>query len=134
MKKLFFAFIMLLLLGCSSQKNLPVTDTTSTRIVYQTIYQDRFDSVYIDRWHDVYIKGDTVFKTDSIINYRYKYLTNTDTLFKVDTCTIIKEVEKPVIVKQAKWWPVWILIILEVLAVAYYFIKKHNIIKWIGQK
>lgn len=82
---------MLFLLGsCKTAQKVPTTDSVIVKTVYETVYQDRHDSIYIDRWHDRYIKGDTVYVTDSIIKYKYKHIYRTDTMYSVDTVTITK--------------------------------------------
>lgn len=127
MKKLFYIFIPLLFISCSISKplNKPITDTSTVKVVYQTVYQDRVDSVYIDKYHYIELKGDTVFKTDSVIQYKFKYLNNTDTLIKTDTITLTKEVEKPVIIKQKDFTPAWIFIGVILAVGIFVYIKKR---------
>lgn len=61
---------------------------------------ERIDSVYVDRWHNTTTKGDTIYRVDSVVYYRYLYRTNTDTMIvaKTDTlyryATTTKEVRK----------------------------------------
>ena len=73
--------------------------------VHDTTYKTKevHDSTYIDRWHTIIQKGDTIFVTDEVT--KIKYVTKTDTAYKV--------VEKPVIVSKTetveverplRWW------------------------------
>lgn len=64
-------------------KEVPVHDTTY-------ITKTHRDSTYIDRWHTEYIKGDTVWKKDSVLVIRWRDRNDTVRLY----------VEKPVEVKK----------------------------------
>lgn len=81
-----------ILVGCSAMKNIqyvPV-ETTKTEYISKVDTTIIKDSVFIDRWS----KADTVFLT----KYKYKYIEKIkrDTLFRVDTIPVIKEVKVPV--------------------------------------
>jgi hypothetical protein len=62
--------------------------TTSRTATHDTVYIDRLrtekvvqcDSVHIDRWHNVYTSGDTVYRVDSVANYRLLRVHDTLTL------------------------------------------------------
>jgi hypothetical protein len=64
-------------------KEVPVHDTTY-------ITNTQRDSTYIDRWHTEYIKGDTVWKKDSVLVVRWRDRSDTVRLY----------VEKPVEVEK----------------------------------
>lgn len=64
-------------------KEIPVHDTTY-------ITKTQHDSTYIDRWHTEYIKGDTVWKKDSVLVVRWRDRNDTVRLY----------VEKPVEVEK----------------------------------
>lgn len=64
-------------------KEVPVHDTTY-------ITKTQRDSTYIDRWHTEYIKGDTVWKKDSVLVVRWRDRNDTVRLY----------VEKPVEVEK----------------------------------
>ena len=95
------AALCLLLTGCKSWQKVvevPVYIHDTTKTVSEV-----HDSTYIDRWHTIYQKGDTVFVTETEIQYRERV--------KVDTA--YKYVEKPVEVtvtetvevkKPLNWW------------------------------
>ena len=64
-------------------KEVPVHDTTY-------ITKTQRDSTYIDRWHTEYVKGDTVWKKDSVLVVRWRDRNDTVRLY----------VEKPVEVEK----------------------------------
>ena len=107
------------LIGCKSIQYVPVENTIvkteyKNSISYDSIYFT--DSVYIREKNDtVYIKN---------IKYRYKYVSNIDTIVKNDTITntIIQEVEVIKEVNKLKWWQT-ALIALGVLSLVYIIIK-----------
>ena len=96
-----YGLLLLTLVGCKTVKVIEqvpvyVHDTTAT-------VREVHDSTYIDRWHTIIQKGDTIFVTDEVT--KIKYVTKTDTAYKV--------VEKPVIVSKTetveverplRWW------------------------------
>lgn len=80
-----------MLAGCRTIKEAHTEMSRDTLIV--KTYEYVLDSVYIDRYHNVYVKGDTVFKTDSIINNVWKIVSNTDTIYKSKTDTVYDTTE-----------------------------------------
>ena len=96
-----YGLLLLTLVGCKALKQtveVPV-------FVHDTAYlaKEVHDSTFIDRWHTIIQKGDTIFVTDEVT--KIKYVTKTDTAYKV--------VEKPVIVSKTetveverplRWW------------------------------
>lgn len=70
-------------------KEVPVHDTTY-------ITKTQRDSTYIDRWHTEYIKGDTVWKKDSVLVVRWRDRNDTVRLY------VEKPVEMEKIVKVEK--------------------------------
>ena len=86
------------------------------------------DSVYQDRVHYVYQRGDTVFKTDSVFLYKYKYLDKVKIEEVHDSIPYPVEVEK--IVHQRSGydkfcsWFFWIVVVLSLLVVAWWAFKK----------
>lgn len=106
-------------IGCKSIQYVPVENTIvkteyKNSISYDSIYFT--DSIYIRERNDtVYIEN---------IKYRYKYVSNIDTIVKNDTITntIIQEVEVIKEVNKLKWWQT-ALIALGVLSLVYIIIK-----------
>lgn len=107
------------LIGCKSIQYVPVENT-----VVKTEYKNSvsYDSIYFT--DSVYIreKNDTVYIEN--IKYRYKYVSNIDTIVKNDTITntIIQEVEVIKEVNKLKWWQT-ALMALGVLSLVYIIIK-----------
>ena len=85
--------------GCTSNKKIIYIHDTIDNSTTYTQYQYIKDSIYIDKWHTVYQKGDTIYKTDSIVKYKW-YISN-DTIR--DTIISKSVIEKPVeVVKVEK--------------------------------
>lgn len=85
------------------------------------------DSVYTDVWHTVVQRGDTVYKTDSVFLYRYKYLDKVQRVEIRDSIPYKVEVQVPV--RQRNWydratsWGFWLLFVAFLLAVAWKIAK-----------
>ena len=107
------------LIGCKSVQYVPVENT-----IVKTEYKNSisYDSIYFT--DSVYIreKNDTVYIEN--IKYRYKYVSNIDTIVKNDTITntTIQEVEVIKEVNKLKWWQT-ALMALGVLSLVYIIIK-----------
>ena len=107
------------LIGCKSVQYVPVENT-----IVKTEYKNSisYDSIYFT--DSVYIreKNDTVYIEN--IKYRYKYVSNIDTIVKNDTITntIIQEVEVIKEVNKLKWWQT-ALMALGILSLVYIIIK-----------
>lgn len=89
---IFFAF-----LGCSTTQTLAPPETQE-KTVYKEI--ERVDTVFQNVYKYIHEKGDTVFVRDSVILYRYKYLTKCDTFLQVDSIPYPVEVTKEVRVRN----------------------------------
>lgn len=119
MKTIITLLSCILLIGCKSVQYVPVENTIvkteyKNTVSYDSIYFK--DSIYIREKNDtVYIKN---------IKYRYKYVSNIDTILKNDTITntIIQEVEVTKEVNKLKWWQK-VLIALGVLFIVYIIIR-----------
>ena len=107
------------LIGCKSIQYVPVENT-----IVKTEYKNSisYDSIYFT--DSIYIreKNDTVYIEN--IKYRYKYVSNVDTIVKNDTITntTIQEVEVINEVNKLKWWQT-ALIALGILSLVYIIIK-----------
>ncbi|MBR3858526.1 MAG: hypothetical protein IKJ18_00705 [Bacteroidaceae bacterium] len=86
------------------------------------------DSIYQDLVHYIYTKGDTVFKTDSVFLYKYKYIDRNIVEYVHDSVPYTVEVEKFVTVRSGydKFcsWFFWIVVVLVILYVAWWCFKK----------
>ena len=127
MKKILLILLPILLVSCKTTERITYIHDTIDNSCIATVY--KYDSVYVDKWHTMYVKGDTVWRTDSIVRYKMQLVH--DTL--IDSMYITKEipVEKIVIEKQKGffWWLGWISLFL-ILGVALgfllrYIVKKH---------
>ena len=107
------------LIGCKSVQYVPVENT-----IVKTEYKNSisYDSIYFT--DSIYIreKNDTVYIEN--IKYRYKYVSNVDTIVKNDTITntTIQEVEVIKEVNKLKWWQT-ALMALGILSLVYIIIK-----------
>lgn len=114
----------IILVGCKSVQYVPVENT-----IVKTEYKNTvsYDSIYFK--DSIYIKekNDTVYIEN--IKYRYRYVSNIDTILKNDTITntIIQEVEVIKEVNKLKWWQK-VLIALGALSIVYVIIRFK---KWI---
>lgn len=119
MKTIITLLSCILLIGCKSVQYVPVENT-----IVKTEYKNTvsYDSIYFK--DSVYIKekNDTVYIEN--IKYRYKYVSNIDTILKNDTITntIIQEVEVTKEVNKLKWWQK-VLIALGALFIVYIIIR-----------
>lgn len=89
---IFFAF-----LGCSTQQVFAPPETQE-KTVYKEI--ERVDTVFQNVYKYIHEKGDTVFVHDSVLVYRYKYVTKCDTFVQVDSIPYPVEVTKEVRVRN----------------------------------
>lgn len=91
------------------------------------------DSIYQDRVHYISVKGDTVFKTDSVFLYKYKYLDRNVVEYVHDSVPYPVEVivEKHVRSGYDKFcsWFFWIVVVLALLAAAWWAFKKFYLHK-----
>lgn len=115
-----------LLTSCKSGEKLVQTDTVYVNKV-EYITDRVIDSVYIDRYHTIYQSGDTVYKYDSVVDYRYKYINDTifknDTIYSTKTNTETKEVNHLTKCQSRQIVGFWVLL-LSVLGLAGYYIYK----------
>lgn len=99
-------------LSCKTIQYVPVPEIQKEYITKTdtTIIQD---SIYIKEW----AKADTVY----LDRFKYKYIYNikTDTIFRTDTTTVIKEVEVPVKFVPSYYKKInacfWVLIVILLL-------------------
>lgn len=111
---------------------------TSCRTVQTVVeYHDRYitdtllriDSTFIDRWHTIQEKGDTIWKHDSIVEYRYKVIDHDVEVIVHDSIPYPVEVVKEVVHNSgfAKFciWFFFGAIALVLLIIAWKIIKKR---------
>ena len=91
-----------LLTGCGTQRKLPVVE----RVIRDTLYlhQVQYDSVYVYRDRYVDRSHDTVYINDRSVAYRYRRLTDTLRIHRVDSIPVIREVEVVREVRRTPWY------------------------------
>lgn len=97
MRKFLILAFFFTLLSCSTQRTL-TPPQTQEKTVYKEI--ERVDTVFQNMYKYIHEKGDTVFVRDSVILYRYKYITKCDTFVQVDSIPYPVEVTKEVRVRN----------------------------------
>ena len=97
MRKLLILSLFFSFLGCSTQKVFAPPETQE-KTIYKEI--ERVDTVFQNVYKYIHEKGDTVFVRDSVILYRYKYVTKCDTFVQVDSIPYPVEVTKEVRVRN----------------------------------
>lgn len=112
--KYYSIFLIFLLVSCHSTKEIiKEVPVETVRTEYQNVYIH--DSIYQNDSIFIFMKGDTVFQT----NTKYKYIKQQvhDTLIQRDTIPQIINTETTKIVekKVPQWWPVYIALILFIL-------------------
>lgn len=134
MKKIrYFISIVLILTGvlatsCQSEKYLPHQNDTIYVNKVEYITDRILDSVYIDKYHTIYQKGDTIYKTDSIIDYRWRLQHDTilvkDTVYKSKDVEKIKEVNELTPFQHKEIVGFWILLSLILVVISFKIYKK----------
>ena len=91
-----------LLTGCGTQRKLPVVE----RVIRDTLYlhQVQYDSVYVYRDRYVDRSHDTMYINDRSVAYRYRRLTDTIRIHRVDSVPVIREVEVVREVARTPWY------------------------------
>lgn len=123
MKKFVILFIICTLAyACSTPKVVTVTEYRD-RVERDTI--TRTDSVYIA--HYIREKGDTVFVTDTL--FKFKYLDKVRDVYVHDSVPYEVQIQVPVRMRNGydrfTSWGFWIFVILLLLRVAWWFVKKY---------
>lgn len=98
MRKFLILAVFFSVFGCSTAKNFAPPETQE-KTIYKEI--ERVDTVFQNVYKYIYERGDTVFVRDSVLVYRYKYVTKCDTFVQVDSIPYPVEVTKEVRVRNA---------------------------------
>ena len=91
-----------LLAGCGTQRKLPVVERVMRDTVQVTNVKQ--DSVFIYRDRTVDRSHDTVYINDRSVAYRYRRLTDTIRIHRVDSVPVIREVEVVREVARTPWY------------------------------
>ena len=97
MRKFLILAFFFAVLGCNTQKVFAPPETKE-KTIYKEI--ERVDTVFQNVYKYIYERGDTVFVRDSVLVYRYKYVTKCDTFVQVDSIPYPVEVTKEVRVRN----------------------------------
>lgn len=91
-----------LLAGCGTPRKLPVVERVTRDTLY--LHQVQYDSVYVYRDRYVDRSHDTVYVNDRSVAYRYRRLTDTLRIHRVDSIPVIREVEVVREVRRTPWY------------------------------
>ena len=91
-----------LLAGCGTQRKLPVVERVMRDTVQVTNVKQ--DSVFIYRDRTVDRSHDTVYINDRSVAYRYRRLTDTIRIHRVDSVPVVREVEVVREVRCTPWY------------------------------
>ena len=97
MRKFLILALLFSVLGCSTVRMFKPPETQE-KTIYKEI--ERVDTVFQNVYKYIHERGDTVFVRDSVLVYRYKYVTKCDTFVQVDSIPYPVEVTKEVRVRN----------------------------------
>lgn len=118
-------FISLLLVSCKTQQPQVVE-----KIVTNTEYIDRhhYDSIYIDNYVYVDRGADTITITKTNIEYRYKVLTDSIEVLRVDSIPyevqVVEYVDKMNNHQRTMYWLGWLAVVIVTLRLFWKVYKK----------
>ena len=102
MRHLLYLLFCTLLAGCGTQRKLPVVERVMRDTVQVTNVKQ--DSVFIYRDRTVDRSHDTVYVNDRSVAYRYRRLTDTIRIHRVDSVPVVREVEVVREVARTPWY------------------------------
>lgn len=119
MKKALILLVLFLACSCAMRRQVEQTHQTSSHDSIVTKYVERIDSVYVDRWHSITQSGDTIYKTDSVVCYKYLWRNNTDTAYICKTDTLLVSTVTTKEVRKANRFTLTCTILFFVLLIAF---------------
>ena len=102
MRHLLYLLFCTLLAGCGTPRKTPVVERVMRDTVQVTNVKQ--DSVFIYRDRTVDRSHDTVYINDRSVAYRYRRLTDTLRIHRVDSIPVIREVEVVREVRRTPWY------------------------------
>ena len=102
MRHLLYLLFCTLLAGCGTQRKTPVVERVMRDTVQVTNVKQ--DSVFIYRDRTVDRSHDTVYVNDRSVAYRYRRLTDTIRIHRVDSVPVVREVEVVREVRRTPWY------------------------------
>ena len=91
-----------LLAGCGTPRKTSVVERVTRDTLY--LHQVQYDSVYVYRDRYVDRSRDTVYINDRSVAYRYRRLTDTIRIHRVDSVPVVREVEVVREVARTPWY------------------------------
>lgn len=119
MRKLLYIFLILVMIGCTTTKYIPVE---TVRTEYKT--DTKIDSIHTSDSVYIYINGDTVIKYKERLIYRNKI--QKDTIIQRDTIPVIKTEEKEV--NKLKWYQE-LLMLIGTFSIGYIFYRIQKYVR-----
>lgn len=102
MRRLLCLLFCTLLAGCGTPRETPVVERVMRDTVQVTNVKQ--DSVFIYRDRTVDRSRDTVYINDRSVAYRYRRLTDTIRIHRVDSVPVVREVEVVREVRRTPWY------------------------------
>ena len=102
MRHLLYLLFCTLLAGCGTPRKTSVVERVTRDTLY--LHQVQYDSVYVYRDRYVDRSHDTVYINDRSVAYRYRRLTDTIRIHRVDSIPVIREVEVVREVARTPWY------------------------------
>ena len=102
MRHLLYLLFCTLLAGCGTPRKTPVVERVMRDTVQVTNVKQ--DSVFIYRDRTVDRSHDTVYINDRSVAYRYRRLTDTLRIHRVDSVPVVREVEVVREVRRTQWY------------------------------
>lgn len=102
MRRLLCLLFCTLLAGCGTPRETPVVERVMRDTVQVTNVKQ--DSVFIYRDRTVDRSHDTVYINDRSVAYRYRRLTDTIRIHRVDSVPVVREVEVVREVRRTPWY------------------------------
>lgn len=122
-KKLIFTALLFLLIGCKPLERTIYVDRWHETIKTDSVYQFLKDTMYLQQ------RNDTVFvnRIKTKIDYKFKYITKTDTIRQL--LTENKIIEKKIEVEKTRWYGYFdiFLLAIGVIYLIYRLYKKFRI-------
>ena len=91
-----------LLAGCGTPRKLPVVERVTRDTLY--LHQVQYDSIYVYRDRYVDRSHDTLYVQERSVEHRYRRLTDTLRIHRVDSIPVIREVEVVQEVARTPWY------------------------------
>ena len=122
LKFITLCLIVILMNSCKTTTSLE--QSHQAEVVTQIQYVEKVDSIYVDRYHTEYVKGDTIYKVDSIFLSKMKYIKDTSVIHDTIINTQIEHQTSIIEKKVPQWWPVYLAIGIVLLGGIYIYINK----------